>query len=166
LRRELAALQEQQFDLSLIGFDDEELARLLAQEDVLTGLTDEDDAPPLPLVATCWPADLWNLGNHKLLVGDATDPDAVARLMGNDKADLIITDPPYGIDYSGCTAEHLKIQGDNSLPSNSSSFCSLLFGPSARSSNLMQLFMCFTPRPNSVSSSRLWKPMDLRCALS
>src|SRR6266700_1377877 len=73
LRVELAALQEDDFDVSLIGFEDEELARLLAAQDATPGLTDEDAVPELPQKPVSVLGDLWILGNHKLLVGDATD---------------------------------------------------------------------------------------------
>lgn len=56
--------------------------------------------------------DLWVLGDHKLLVGDATNPADVARLMGGEVADLIFTDPPYNVDYEGYTERKLKIKGD------------------------------------------------------
>jgi DNA modification methylase len=112
LRIELAALQEEDFDVNLVGFDDEELARLLAAEDVVQGLTDEDEAPPLPETPVSRTGDLFQLGNHKLLVGDALNSSAVARLMGSDTADLVFSDLPYNVDYEGYTEEKLKIKND------------------------------------------------------
>ena len=112
LRSELAALQEESFDISVIGFDDEELARLLAAQDATEGLTDEDAVPPLPENPVSRAGDLWLLGDHKLLVGDATDQGDVARLMAGDAADLVFIDPPYNVDYEGYTEQHLKIKGD------------------------------------------------------
>src|SRR5450631_2722141 len=109
---ELAALQQDDFDVNLIGFDDDELARLLAAQDAVEGLTDEDAIPELPQTPISAAGDLWTLGNHKLLVGDATDRAQVARLMAGDAADLIFTDPPYNVDYEGYTDDKLKIQGD------------------------------------------------------
>jgi DNA modification methylase len=109
---ELAALQAEDFDLSLIGFDDDELARLLAAEDAVAGLTDEDDAPALPEAPVSAPGDLWTLGSHKLLIGDATVPADVARLMSGDVADLAFSDLPYNVDYQGYTEEKLKIKND------------------------------------------------------
>src|SRR5580704_15603772 len=70
---ELAALQEEEFNLNVIGFEDEELARLLAAQDAAEGLTDEDAVPDLPQTPVSAAGDLWILGNHKLLVGDSTD---------------------------------------------------------------------------------------------
>jgi ParB-like chromosome segregation protein Spo0J len=81
LRIELAALQEEEFNLDVIGFEDEALPRLLAAQDAAEGLTDEDAVPELPQTNTSVMGDVWILGNHKLLVGDATDQGAVSRLM-------------------------------------------------------------------------------------
>jgi DNA modification methylase len=112
LRAELAALQEEDFNVHLIGFEDEELARLLAAQDAAEGLTDEDAIPELPETPISIAGDLWILGDHKLLVGDATDVAAVARLVEGDSADLVFTDPPYNVDYTGYTDDRLKIEGD------------------------------------------------------
>src|SRR5712692_7439601 len=94
LRCELAALEAEDFNLDLIGFDDEELARLLADQEV-QGLADEDAIPEVPERPVSAAGDLWLLGNHKLLVGDATRREDVERLMAGDRAALIFTHPPY-----------------------------------------------------------------------
>jgi DNA modification methylase len=112
LRVELAALQAEDFDLDLIGFEDEELARLLAAQGATEGLTDEDAIPELPQTPVSAAGDLWILENHKLLVGDATNLADVARLMAGEAADLIFTDPPYNVAYEGYTDERLTIKGD------------------------------------------------------
>jgi len=112
LALELQEIQESDFDLSLTGFEDEELARLLAAQDAADGLTDEDAVPELPQTPVSVTGDLWILGNHKLLVGDATNRADVAKLMAGEMADLIFTDPPYNVDYEGYTEERLKIKGD------------------------------------------------------
>ena len=112
LRVELAALQEEGFNVNLIGFEDEELAQLLADQDAVEGLTDEDAVPELPKSPVSAPADLWVLGKHKLLVGDATVAADVQRLMGGDSADCVFSDPPYNTDYEGYTENRLKIQND------------------------------------------------------
>jgi DNA modification methylase len=109
---ELLDLKDLDFDLGLTGFDDEELARLLAAQDAAEGLTDEDAVPELPETPISVPADLWLLGEHKLLVGDATKRADVARLMGGDLADLVFTDPPYNVSYEGYTEDRLTIKGD------------------------------------------------------
>ena len=85
---------------------------MLAAQDAAEGLTDEDAVPELPETPVSVAGDVWILGNHKLLVGDATDPGAVARLMAGETADLVFTDPPYNVDYEGYTEERLTIKGD------------------------------------------------------
>ena len=127
LREELAALQEESFDVSLLGFEDEELARLLAAQDATEGLTDEDSVPELPQTPVSVTGDLWILGDHKLLVGDATKSADVATLMGADYADLVFTDPPYNVDYEGYTEEHLKIRGDRMSDSEFKQFLQSAF---------------------------------------
>ena len=112
LRAELAALQEEDFNIRLIGFEDEELARRLAAQDAAEGLTDEDAVPELAETPISAAGDLWLLGSHRLIVGDATNQSDVARLMAGDAADLVFTDPPYNVDYEGYTEERLKIKGD------------------------------------------------------
>jgi DNA modification methylase len=112
LALELQGIQELDFDLSLTGFDDVELAQLLAAQDVAEGLTDEDAVPELSDTPVSATGDIWVLGNHRLLVGDATDRECMQRLMAGDSADLIFTDPPYNVDYEGYTEERLKIRGD------------------------------------------------------
>src|ERR1035437_9334681 len=113
LALELQDLKASEFDLSLTGFDDEELARLLADENAGDGLTDEDAVPDVAEAPVTLPGDLWRLSrDHKLLVGDATDPADVERLMAGDSADLVFIDTPYNTDYEGYTEEHLTIQND------------------------------------------------------
>jgi DNA modification methylase len=112
LRSELEALREVDFNLELTGFAGDELARLLAEQERLLGLTDEDSAPPLPEVPVSATGDLWILENHRILCGDATSLEDVQRLVGNNAADLIVTDPPYNVDYEGYTEDRLKIRGD------------------------------------------------------
>lgn len=103
LRREIEALTSAGFDLDLLGFADDELAQLLASGDaVRTGAIDDDDVPERdPDETTCRIGDVWNLGRHRLLVGDATDPACIDRLMGEDLGDLAWTDPPYNVAVSG-----------------------------------------------------------------
>jgi hypothetical protein len=112
LQIELTALREVDFNLDLMGFAEEELARLLAEQQSLVGLTDEDAAPGQPEVPVTVTGDLWNLGNHKLLVGNATVQTDVERLMRAEAADLVFSDPPYNVDYEGYTEQKLKIKGD------------------------------------------------------
>jgi DNA modification methylase len=100
LRIELAALQDDGFDVNLVGFEDEELARLLAESDA-GGLTDEDAVPDPPVDPVTRTDDLWLLGPHRVLCSDATSAEAVKRLCGSIAERLqpllMVTDPPYGI---------------------------------------------------------------------
>jgi hypothetical protein len=112
LRFELEALNEEGFNLDLTGFEDEDLARLLAEQDATEGLTDEDSVPDLPETPTSGLGDVWLLGDHRLVCGDATVHADVERLMVGEAADLVFTDPPYNVDYEGYTEERLKIKGD------------------------------------------------------
>ncbi len=91
---ELHDFQEQDFDLSLTGFDDEELGRLLA-DSVQSGLAQEDDVPETPKDPVSKPGDLWLLGKHRLYCGDSTKPDDLAALMQDDIAAFSFTSPPY-----------------------------------------------------------------------
>jgi DNA modification methylase len=116
LALELAALREEDFSLDSLGFDDEELIRLLAAEGATEGLTDENAVPEVPETPVSQTSDLWNLGDHRLLVGDATVAADVQRLMGPEAADCVFSDPPYNIDYQGYTKDRLTIQNDRMSP--------------------------------------------------
>jgi DNA modification methylase len=124
LRLELRELQLEEFDLGVIGFSDEELRDLLADPDeVSPGLTDEDAVPEAPEHPVSVGGDLWILGKHRVLCGDATDLEAVRRLVGGEHADLVFTDPPYNVDYEGYTADKLTIKGDRMKPGASLYVC-------------------------------------------
>jgi DNA modification methylase len=107
LRLELADLSELGFDLGLIGFAAGELERLLAG-DGKVGLTEDDTAPALPEQAVTKPGDLWVLGEHRLLCGDATVPADVERVLGGGLADMTFTDPPYNVDYANSPKDKLR----------------------------------------------------------
>src|ERR1017187_3225344 len=81
LRLEIEALQDADYDLNLIGFEDEELVRLLESQDANGGLTDEDAVPELQEIPISLPGDLWRLGDHRVLCGDATARAEVERLI-------------------------------------------------------------------------------------
>lgn len=127
LALELAALKETNFDLSLTGFEDEELAQLMEQQDAEEGLTDEDAVPELQETIVSTTGDLWILGSHKLFVGDARIVDDVKRLMAGDAADLVFTDPPYNVDYEGYAEDRLKIRGDRMTPDEFQQFLRATF---------------------------------------
>jgi DNA modification methylase len=102
LRLELADLSELGFDLGLIGFGDGDVERLLASEK--TGLAEDDEAPALPEQAVTQPGELWLLGEHRLLCGDATVLADIEQVLEGRLADMAFTDPPYNVDY-GCSAK-------------------------------------------------------------
>ena len=99
LSGELQLLAAEDFDLSLIGFDDAELDALLSGLDEETDTEGEDDIPEPPEDPVSRPGDLWTLGNHRLLCGDATVATDVERVLGTVKPLLMVTDPPYGVEY-------------------------------------------------------------------
>jgi len=98
LQTELERLQELEFDLALTGFDPDELAKLLEPEQI-EGLTDEDEVPEVPDDPVSKEGDIWVCGNHRVMCGDSTSVDAVDRLLNDQKADMVFTDPPYGVSY-------------------------------------------------------------------
>ena len=102
---ELRDLQEKDFDLSLLGFDTDELDRLLngsSEENVVAeGETDADAVPDVPEEPVSQPGVIYQLGKHRLMCGDSTRAEDIARLMNGGKADLVFTDPPYGVSYRG-----------------------------------------------------------------
>ena len=96
LKVELERLGELDFDIDLLGFDDDMLAGLM-EEEPAEGLTDEDDVPELEDDPVTVEGDVWILGNHRLMCGDSTSLDAVDKLMDGVYPDLIHTAPPYGM---------------------------------------------------------------------
>jgi|9_EtaG_2_1085328.scaffolds.fasta_scaffold09356_1 DNA modification methylase len=111
LKIELDGLKELEFDLDLVGFSDDELAKLL-QEPEKEGLTDEDEVPEAPEKPVTVEGDIWLLGNHRLMCGDSTSIDAVEKLIDGLKVDMVFTDPPYNIDYQGVKDKREKIKND------------------------------------------------------
>ena len=98
LRIELGDLRDQDFNLALTAFDEDELERLLADA-LEEGLTDPDDVPDVPEEPTAKMGDVWVLGRHRLMCGDSTVVTDVSALLGDVKPHLMVTDPPYGVDY-------------------------------------------------------------------
>ena len=111
LKLELGELNDIDFDLSLTGFNEDELVGFL--QETTEGLTDEDEVPDVPEEPVTVKGDLWILGNHRLLCGDSTSIDAVERLMDGQKADMVFTDPPYGVDYDGGSKKREKLKDDH-----------------------------------------------------
>lgn len=119
LKLELQALQSEMFDLDVLGFDDEALEALLEDEATTSaGQTDEDDAPEVPVKAVSVEGDLWICGDHRVLCGDSTQLATLEKLMGQDLADMVFTDPPYNVNYANSAKDKLRgknrpIQNDN-----------------------------------------------------
>src|SRR5579871_521984 len=146
LAAELLDLKALNVDLDLTGFDDEELARLLAAHDSTEGLTDEDAIPDIPKTPVSKCGDLWALGNHKLLVGDATDGAHVARLMAGDAADLVFSDLPYNCGYEGYTKDKLTIQNDDMSPEQFDRFLRDSFASAGEAAFDFTSILFITPR--------------------
>lgn len=95
----------------ITGFSQDEIDDLLDDFDE-SAEVEEEELPEPPQEPKSKPGDLWILGNHRLLCGDSTSQEDVARLMGDDRADLWLTDPPYNVSYTGKTKDSLTIQND------------------------------------------------------
>jgi DNA modification methylase len=101
LAAELEDLKLDDFDISVIGFSEDELDGMFDVEVVPEGKTDEDACGEPPAEPVTRLGDVWALGNHRLMCGDSTSVDAVDSLMEGNKADMVFTDPPYGVSYEG-----------------------------------------------------------------
>ncbi len=110
LRVEIEALQAESFDVGLTGFDESEIADLFAGDegDVKDDDFDVDSELEKPPVTKS--GDLWLLGNHRLICGDSTREETYTLLMDGKKANLVVTDPPYNVNYEGSAG---KIKNDN-----------------------------------------------------
>jgi DNA modification methylase len=109
LRLELEELQLDDFDIALTGFDDDELLEIMAGEETTTeGHTDEDAAPEVPVTPVSKPGDVWIMGPHRLLCGDSTDAASYTLLMAGEKAHMVVTDPPYGVNYANSAKDKLR----------------------------------------------------------
>jgi DNA modification methylase len=112
LKAEIEDLNLEDFDISLLGFDDKFLDGLLEPEPT-EGLTDEDAVPEVPETPKTVLGDVWVLGNHRLMCGDSTSIDAVDKLMDGKKVDLVFTDPPYNVAFNGRSGKHDVIKNDD-----------------------------------------------------
>ena len=107
LALELTDLQAFDFDLGITGFSDDELAALTA--DKTEGLTDPDEVPEAPASPVAKPGDIWLLGKHRLVCGDSTDADTVAKALNGVTPHLMVTDPPYGVEYDPAWREKARV---------------------------------------------------------
>ena len=96
---EIERLLEDGFDLDLTGFGEDEIADFLKEE--TEGPTDEDEVPDVADQVVSVDGDVWLLGDHRLMCGDSTSIDAVEKLMDGQKADMVFTDPPYNVSFTG-----------------------------------------------------------------
>lgn len=110
LALELTDLKLSEFDLDLLGFTDDELNELLNGGDN-AGLTDDDAVPEVDEVAISKTGDVWLMGNHRLLCGDATKPEDYKLLLGDELVDMTFTDPPYNVNYANTAKD--KMRGKN-----------------------------------------------------
>ncbi|UZR28101.1 site-specific DNA-methyltransferase [Methylococcus mesophilus] len=109
LKLELTALQDEDFDLGLTGFDADALLDLLADEASVTeGQTEDDVAPDVPVQPVSRPGDVWILGSHRLLCGDATLAEHYDRLLAGESVDMVFTDPPYNVNYANSAKDKLR----------------------------------------------------------
>lgn len=120
LKVELNDLNDLEFDVSLLGFDDKEINDILA--DPTEGLVDEDSTPDLVEDPITVEGDIWLLGNHRLMCGDSTSIDAVDKLMDGNKADMLFTDPPYNVAFNGRSGKFDVIKNDDLEESEFNSF--------------------------------------------
>lgn len=109
LKVEIEGLQDFDFDISLLGFDDAELSKMMGD---IEGVQDDDFDVEAELIkpAITKPGDVWQLGSHRLVCGDSTKTDTFHLLMDGKKANLVVTDPPYNVNYEGAAG---KIKNDN-----------------------------------------------------
>lgn len=109
---ELAELKDAGFDLALTGFSSEEWDALIAGEETSEdGLTDDDAVPEVTENPISRTGDIWLLGEHKLICGDATKPEDYQALLGDELVDMTFTDPPYNVNYANTAKD--KMRGKN-----------------------------------------------------
>jgi DNA modification methylase len=109
LKVEIAELVDADFDLGLLGFDDAMLAGLTGVE--TEGLTDPDDVPEPPAVPVTVLGDVWVMGRHRIICGSSTEADTVAKLLLDVKPHLMVTDPPYGVEYDASWRDKAAASG-------------------------------------------------------
>ncbi len=110
LALEMQDLNSDDFDLGMFGFTSADLSRMLSFD--VHGLTDPDAAPPSPEKVVTQPGDLIELGQHRLLCGDSTNPAHVSRLLGEEVPPVMVTDPPYGVEYDAAWRNDQKGLGN------------------------------------------------------
>ena len=113
LKLNLTNLYDQEFDLKLTGFSEDELSGLLPDLNIVDGLTDEDDVPECLEKPITKEGDLWVCGEHKVMCGNSTSINAVKKLIDGNKAEILFTDPPYNVAFNGRSGNFDVIKNDN-----------------------------------------------------
>lgn len=144
LRTELENLKELDFDLELTGFNVDELDDILGKNEEETEIV-EDEVPKVPEEPKAKLGDIYQLGNHRLMCGDSTKEEDVAKLMNGVKADMVFTDPPYGVSYEGGLNEKKKqqIKNDNVTGNNLYNFLLEVFTNAKKYTNDKSAFYVF-----------------------
>jgi DNA modification methylase len=126
---ELDELLADNFALEVLGFDPDELKRLMSENEVTQGLTDEDQAPEVEDNPVTKLGDVWVLGKHRLMCGDSTSIEQAEKLMDGVKADMVFTDPPYNVAYEGRGEKNKlgKIKNDDMSDESFEQFCRDVF---------------------------------------
>ena len=112
LKVELGDLNDQGFDIALTGFSVDELSKLLAPAGT-EGLTDPDDTPEVPVEPITKLGDVWVCGPHRVMCGSSLEQTAVDKLCAGQAVDMLLTDPPYNVAYTGKTKDALTIKNDS-----------------------------------------------------
>ena len=150
---ELTDLKDMGFDLDLTGFSTDEIEALLAPTGT-EGLTDEDAVPDVPEAPVTVLGDVWLLGKHRVMCGDSTSIEQAEQLMAGTNADLVFTDPPYNVAYSGRGQNNLgTIKNDDMSAADFEQFCRDLFATyHAVMKPLACIYVC---HPDSQSGPKL-----------
>jgi len=154
LSLEITDLLDQNFNIDTLGFDSAELDKILENDKEY--FTDEDEVPEPPEEPTAKLGDIYELGSHKLMCGDATILETVHKLMDNNLADLILTDPPYNVNYGGGRARgstpkgavvkaHGEILNDKMSPEDFDKFISSVFENYNKSTKELSSIYVFHP---------------------
>ena len=105
----LTDLKDAGFDLDVVGFDADAVAEIMAGiETTVDGQTDDDEVPEIPVTPISRSGDVWELGKHRLVCGDATDPKSYELLMADAQTDMVFTDPPYNVDYANSAKDKMR----------------------------------------------------------
>jgi DNA modification methylase len=140
--------------LAMLGFNVDELDALLNPTKLTNGLTDEDAVPEVPIEPTTKLGDIYQLGNHRLMCGDSTSIDDGEKLMGGLLADLVFTDPPYNVAYSGRGANNLGIIKNDDMSDNDfEQFCRDIF--STYHAIMKPLACIYVCHPDSASAPKI-----------